>query len=101
MFHSLEFGRVHEYFSILDYQSKVLHFCLVKGTLGQFEVEVFLLHPIKYPSHSFLTFFQGFGEYKDIVHVDDQPSFHDHVSKGGVHESLEGKQRVALSEEHD
>ena len=63
-------------------------------------MEVFLLHSLKYPLGSFLEFFQSFSTYQDIVHVDDEPSFCDHVSEGGVHNSLEGRWRVALAEEH-
>ena len=89
------------YFPILDHQSQVLHFSLVKGTLCQLQVEIFLLHPFEYPLGSFLTLFLGFGKYKDVIHVDDKPSFHDHLSKDRVHEGLEGWWGVTLSEEHD
>ena len=74
---------------------------MIKGTLGQLEVEVLFLHSFKHLSGSFLTFFQGFSEYKDIVNVDDEPPFSDHVSEGGIHEGLEGQRGVALPEEHD
>ena len=42
------------------------------------------------------------GEYvdKEVVHVDDKPSFHNHIAKGVVHESLEGSGRVGESKEH-
>ena len=71
------------------------------NTLGQFEVEIFLLHPVEYLFSPFLTCFQGFGKHKDIIHVNDQPSFRDHVSESGVHKGLEGWWGVTLSKEHD
>ena len=30
------------------------------------------------------------GEYEKIIHVDDQPSFSNHVVEGIIHELLEG-----------
>ena len=101
LFHSLEFSGVHMYFPVLDYQSQVLHLDLVKSTFGQLEVEVFFLHPFEYSLSPFLAFLKSLGKYEDIVHVNDEPSFHNHVSEGGVHEGLEGWQGVALSKEHD
>ena len=59
------------------------------------------MHPIEYLLGLLLAFFLGFGEYQDIVHVDDELSFCDHISKGRVHESLEGQWQVTLSKEHD
>ena len=35
------------------------------------------------------------------IHVDDQPPFGDHISKGRIHEHLEGGWGVALPKEHD
>jgi len=41
------------------------------------------------------------GEDKEIIHIDDEPSFSDHISEGVVHESLEGGGRVGEVKEHD
>ena len=41
------------------------------------------------------------GEYEEIVHVDDKPSFSDHVSEGIVHKALEYGRRVVETKEHD
>jgi len=41
------------------------------------------------------------GEDKEVVHVDDEPSFRDHISEGVVHESLEGGGGVGETKEHD
>ena len=64
-------------------------------------MEIFFLHSVEYPFGPLLAFLQGFHEYQDIVHVDDQPPFSDYVSKGGIHERLEGGQGVALPKEHN
>jgi len=39
--------------------------------------------------------------HHEVVHVDDEPSFHKVVGEDMVHERLEGRWRVALAEEHD
>ena len=59
------------------------------------------MHPFKYPFGMFLAFFLSFSKYKDVVHVDNEPSFCDHVSKGQVYEGLEGWWQVALDKRHD
>jgi len=41
------------------------------------------------------------GEDKEIIHIDNEPSFSNHVPEGVVHESLEGGGRVGEAEEHD
>ena len=41
------------------------------------------------------------GEYEEIVHVDDKPSFSNHVSEGIVHETLECGRGVVETEEYD
>ena len=41
------------------------------------------------------------GEDEEVVHIDDEPSFSDHVSKGVVHESLESGGRVSEAKEHN
>jgi hypothetical protein len=39
-------------------------------------------------------------EDEEVIHVDDKPSFSDHVSEGVIYESLEGHGGVGKSEEH-
>ena len=41
------------------------------------------------------------GVNKEVIHVDDKPSFCYHISEGVRHESLECGRRVGHSEEHD
>ena len=41
------------------------------------------------------------GEYEEIVHVDDKPSFSDHISEGIIYETLECGREVVETEEHD
>ena len=41
------------------------------------------------------------GGNEEVVHVDDEPSFSNHVLEGVIHESLECSGRVAETKEHD
>ena len=45
-------------------------------------------------------FFQINQVHHEVVHVDDEPSFCKVVCEDMVHEHLEGRQRIALAEEH-
>ena len=40
-------------------------------------------------------------EYKEVVHVDDKPSFHNHIFKQVIHETLEGGRGVDEIKGHD
>ena len=40
-------------------------------------------------------------ENKEVIHVNNEPSFGDHVLEGVIHESLECGWRVGKPEEHD
>ena len=40
------------------------------------------------------------GVDEEIIHIDDEPSFGNHVAEGVVHESLKGSGGVGESEEH-
>ena len=37
---------------------------------------------------------------EEIIHVDNEPSFGNHIAKGVIHETLEGGGGVGKSEEH-
>ena len=40
------------------------------------------------------------GVDEEIIHIDDEPSFGDHVAEGVVHESLKGSGGIGEPEEH-
>ena len=37
---------------------------------------------------------------EEVIHVDNEPSFGDHIAEGVIHESLEGCGGIGESEEH-
>ena len=41
------------------------------------------------------------GVDEEIVHIDDEPSFSDHIVEGVIHEPLKGGRGVGEPEEHD
>ena len=41
------------------------------------------------------------GEYEEIIHVDDKPSFSNHILEGIIHEMLKCGGGVVETKEHD
>ena len=41
------------------------------------------------------------GEDEEVIHVDDEPSFSNHIAEGVIHETLEGGGQIGKSKEHD
>ena len=41
------------------------------------------------------------GEDEEVIHVDNEPSFGNHIAEGVIHESLECGRGVGETEEHD
>ena len=50
--------------------------------------------------HSFMVSLFVWGEDEEVVHINDKPSFRNHVSEGIVHELLECCGRVGEPKEH-
>ena len=86
---TIQFDGVHGELSRFDNHSEIFHLSRGKTTFLQFEMEVQFCHSLK---DVFGTFTMGFfvrGEDKEVIHIDDKPSFCDHVSEGVIHEPLE------------
>ena len=84
-----------------DDHPKVVYFFSGKFTLFKFEVQIQLDHSLE---NTFGAFFMGSsvgGEDEEVVHIDDEPAFCDHIPEGVVHESLESGGGVGEAEEHD
>ena len=41
------------------------------------------------------------GVDEEVIHIDNEPSFGDHVAEGVVHKALEGGGGIGEAEEHD
>ena len=97
----IKLDRVHGELTRFDNHSEVFH--LVHGEFAFFELEVQVKfgHTLK---DTFDTFFMSSGigrEDKEVIHINDKPSFSDHVSEGVIHESLECGGGVGEAEEHN
>ena len=63
-------------------------------------MEVELSHTLQDAFGAFLMEGSVGGVDEEIIHVDNEPSFSNHVAEGVVHESLKGGGGVGKSEEH-
>ena len=96
----IEFYWVHGQLTRFDDHAEV--FDLVGGefTFFELQVEVELSHALQ---NTFSAFFMegGVGGIDEkVVHIDDEPSFGNHIAEGVVHETLEGGGGVGESKEH-
>jgi len=98
---SVEFDGIHSELTRFDDHSEV--FYLVCGELAflKFEVQVEFSHSLEDTLSAFLMSSDVGGEDEEVIHIDDEPSFSDHVSEGIVHKSLEGGGGVGEAEEHN
>ena len=97
---TIQLYRVHGKLSGFDNHSEVFYFGGGKVTFLQFEMEVQLCHALEDMFGAFVMSVFVRREDKEVVHVDDEPSFGDHVSEGVVHKSLERCGGVGKSKEH-
>ena len=96
-----DFDRVHGKGSGFNDHSKVLHFADCEGTFLELEVEVELLHTLKDSLGVCSVFCVIVRVDKEVIHIDDKPSFCDHVAERVRHESLERRGGVCHAEKHD
>ena len=96
----IKFDRVHGQLAGFNNHAKV--FNLVGGELAFFELQmkVKFTHALENAFRTFLVEGIVGGVDEEIVHVDNEPSFSNHIAEGVVHESLEGCGGVGESEEH-
>jgi hypothetical protein len=94
----VKFHRVHGELSGFDDHSEVVY--LRNGEFLKLEMQVKFGHVLENTFGLFFMEFIIWEEDEDIVHLDNEPSFGDHVSKGVIHETLEGRQGVSESKEH-
>ena len=96
----IQLDGVHGKLSGFHNHTEVFYFGGGEATFLQFEVEVQFCHLLENTSGTFAVCFLVQGEYEEVIHVDDEPSFSDHVTEGVIHEALECGGRVGETEEH-
>ena len=92
--HSGDFGRVHTDLSVLDYHTKVLDQGFVEITFLRFEIEFIFAKDFQDLRNSALMILERFGEYKDVIEVNDNFTASYEVMKERVHHSLERRWRI-------
>ena len=80
---------------------QVLYFRKIEVTFLQFEGEEKFLHALENLEGAKSMYFRVVREDEEIIHVDNEPSFGNHISEGVIHKPLEGGWGVAQSKEHD
>ena len=87
-------SRFHDHSKIFDFRDIELAFL-------KLQVKVELGHMLEdMTGPLFIGFWVGGGD-KEIVHIDNEPAFSNHVSEQVIHEPLEYNGRVTKAEEHD
>ena len=96
----IKFDWIHGQLAGFDDHAKI--FNLVSGELAFFELQmkVEFCHVLENALRTFLVEGGVRGVDEEIIHVDNEPSFSNHIVKGVVHESLKGGRGVGKSEEH-
>ena len=77
-------------------------FNLVGGELAflEFQMKIKLSHTLQDTLRTFFMEGGVGGVDEEIIHIDNEPSFGNHVVEGVVHESLKGSRGVGEAEEH-
>ena len=96
----IEFYWVHGQLAWFDDHAEV--FDLVGGKLAFFELQVKVEfgHTLQDAFGAFLMEGGVGGVDEEIIHVDNEPSFGNHIAEGVVHESLKGSGGVGEAKEH-
>ena len=97
---TIQLYRVHGKLSGFDNHAEIFYLGGGKTTFLQLEMEVQFRHALE---DAFSAFTMGLfvrGQTKEVVHINNEPSFGDHVSEGVIHKPLECCRRVGESEEH-
>ena len=98
---SVEFNRVHGQLTRFNDHAKVFDFVGGKLALFEFQVEIKFSHTLQDALRTFFVEGGVGGVDEEIIHIDDEPSFGNHVAEGVIHKSLKSGGGVGKSKEHD
>ena len=98
---AIEFDWVHGKLTGFDDHTEVFDFSGGEFAFLKFEMEVKFHHPLQDTFSAFFVNGGVRGEDEEVIHVDNEPSFGDHIAEGVIHESLERGGGVGEAEEHD
>ena len=98
---AIKFDWVYSQLIRFHNHSKVFDFRNVKLTFLKLQVEVEFSHPLEDTASLFFVGLWVGGGTEKVIHVDDEPSFSNHILEGVVHKLLEHGRRVTKAKEHD
>ena len=98
---AVKFDRVYDKLTRFYDHPKVFDFRNIKLTLFKLKVEVKLSHVLENTVSSFSMGLWVRGSNEKVIHVNDEPSFSDHVLEGVVHELLECSWGIAKTKEYN
>ena len=98
---TIKLDRVHGELTWFHNHSKVFNFGDVELAFLELKIEVKLSHVLEDTMGSFGMSFWVRGGNEKVIHIDDKPSFSDHVLERIIHELLEHSRAVAKTEEYD
>ena len=93
-FDGVELTRLHDH-------PKVFYFWDIELAFLKLQIEVKLSHPLEDVVGSLCVGPWVGGGDKKVIHVDDKPSFSNHISDGVIHELLKCSGRVTKAKEHN
>ena len=97
---AIEFDGVHGQLAGFHDHAKVFYLVGGEFTLFEFQVKVEFSHLLQDVFGAFFVKGRVGGVDEKIIHVDNEPSFGNHITEGVVHEPLEGGGGVGESKKH-
>jgi len=98
---SIKLDRIHGELTGFNDHSEVFYHVCGEFAFLKFEVQIEFSHALEDTLGVFLMSSGIGGEDEEVIHVDDEPSFCNHVPEGVVHESLKSGRGVGEAEEHN
>jgi len=98
---AIKLDRVHSELARFNDHSEVFYLVCGEFAFFKFEVQIEFSHPLEDTLGAFLMSSGVGGEDEKVVHIDDEPSFCDHIPEGVIHESLKGSRGVGEAKEHN
>ena len=98
---SIKLYRIHGKLTGFNDHSEVFYLVCGEFAFLKLEVQIEFSHALEDTLGAFLVSSGIGGEDEEVIHVDDEPSFCDHVSEGVVHESLKSGRGVGEAKEHN
>ena len=96
-----ELGWVHVYITLSDDHAEIFHGGGIKGAFGDFERETVFSQAGEDATSSLVVQCEViFGMDPQVVHIDLEPPFGNHIGENMIHEHLKSRRGIAESKKH-